>query len=1089
MIRLSGFSSHRAAWRLALICLAVNLPSAAADNKFGSASELATYLLNESGSTRGLCAVVGAETDLAVEIALQSELAVHCREPDAVAVRALRRRAAEHAIPLERLIIEQGAPGRLPYADRTVDLLIAPTLSDPALETLPCSEVLRVLRPGALAFVGCAPGAAKSLSPAALKKWHATAGTSAGLEIVDRGGRVSARVMAPRLAGAADWSHWEHGPDNNPVSGDTIIKAPYMTQFMSEPYYIAMPSVTTAAGGRTFLAIGHIAHHAREWNTLNKLIARNGHNGIMLWQRDLPEGYLVHRSAFIATPETFYLLDGSGCLLLDAETGEATGRISIPSLGGQWKWMVLNDGVLYALAGRRDPGVSTLKGDRSYGGWSWNDLSKGYYRKPHVPWGFGDTLAAYDLNENRVLWTRREEAPMDSRAMSLRDGKVYFYSPGAYLRAVDSRSGEVVWTNSDEDVLKLIEQPGRGLTSTPGFRTTCLTVATPDALIIQGQTRMNVVAVSTKDGYHLWTKKKITNNPNAIYVDGKVIMGVGTDGSHVSLEPVSGEVVEDLGFYKVACTRLTACSDSFFVRGEGTLRFDRESKRLLIDGAQRPACNDGALPANGLLYLGPWQCDCNLSLIGRVAKCAAGDFDFGHVASEDEHLRTLADDPHIVAPFETIPADWPTFRADNHRSGSTPSEVPGEVREAWQFTPPVEHTPTAPVSAGGLVVSAGLDGCVRAIDAKSGNERWTFATAGAIRAAPSIVEGRVFAGSGDGHVYALEAATGRPLWKFRAAPIERYINVYGTIGSTWPVNSGVLVRSGVAYCAAGIIDHDGTYVFALDAKTGRIKWQNNASGHLNTELRKGVSVQGNLSISGPHLLLAGGNQISPARYDLETGGFRGKSFEQGRPKANNGRYLGVFRREHTIVGGRILYSAPENVSTKGKYQVYTNGQPGTLSYGGIPPAWNRHTFVLVNYRNGKITCCDADKVAARFSKGSPETPRDRRRRAILSSAFQADEAIRWQTDLNESNKFEAVSIAVCANAVVAVVKQQQKYRSQPQWYVVALNSETGESLWKHEIFDEPLPGGLLVDRDGRVIVSMLSGSVLCLGAKSRNANS
>ncbi len=27
---------------------------------------------------------------------------------------------------------------------------------------------------------------------------------------------------------------------------------------------------------------------------------------------------------------------------------------------------------------------------------------------------------------------------------------------------------------------------------------------------------------------------------------------------------------------------------------------------LLIDGSVRPGCNDGAIPANGLLYVGPW---------------------------------------------------------------------------------------------------------------------------------------------------------------------------------------------------------------------------------------------------------------------------------------------------------------------------------------------------------------------------------------------------------------------------------------------------------------------------------------------------
>ena len=62
----------------------------------------------------------------------------------------------------------------------------------------------------------------------------------------------------PVPAGLDDWSHWEHGPDNNPVSDDEIIKAPYMTQWLGTPYYIAMPAISTAAGGRLFIAMGHI---------------------------------------------------------------------------------------------------------------------------------------------------------------------------------------------------------------------------------------------------------------------------------------------------------------------------------------------------------------------------------------------------------------------------------------------------------------------------------------------------------------------------------------------------------------------------------------------------------------------------------------------------------------------------------------------------------------------------------------------------------------------------------------------------------------------------------------------------------------
>ena len=53
--------------------------------------------------------------------------------------------------------------------------------------------------------------------------------------------------------------------------------------------------------------------------------------------------------------------------------------------------------------------------------------------------------------------------------------------------------------------------------------------------------------------------------------------------------------------------------------------------------------------------------------------------------------------------------------------------------------------------------------------------------------------------------------------------MERTIPVYSTLRSTWPVGSGVLVEDGIAYAAAGIANHDGTHVYALDAVTGKLR--------------------------------------------------------------------------------------------------------------------------------------------------------------------------------------------------------------------------------------------------------------------------
>ena len=96
-----------------------------------------------------------------------------------------------------------------------------------------------------------------------------------------------------------------------------------------------------------------------------------------------------------------------------------------------------------------------------------------------------------------------------------------------------------------------------------------------------------------------------------------------------------------------------------------------------------------------------------------------------------------------------------------------------------------------------MIFIAGRDGLVRAIDANSGTVRWTFTTGVAITFPPTIWQHRAYVGSGDGWVYCLEAATGRQLWRFRAAPEVRSIPLYGTLSSTWPVGSGILVQNGI----------------------------------------------------------------------------------------------------------------------------------------------------------------------------------------------------------------------------------------------------------------------------------------------------
>ncbi len=154
----------------------------------------------------------------------------------------------------------------------------------------------------------------------------------------------------------------------------------------------------------------------------------------------------------------------------------------------------------------------------------------------------------------------------------------------------------------------------------------------------------------------------------------------------------------------------------------------------------------------------------------------------------------------------------------------------------------------------------------------------------------------------------------------------------------------------------------------------------------------------------------------------------------------------------------------------------------TLCYGGVPPAWDETSIALVNFLHGKLTCADAEKVSEQLSRSSDNQSRPiAGARRSLADDFAATGALRWQSDLGESNKFEAISLVVCPNAIVAVIQQQQKNRAQPQWYVAAFDKAKGRKLWQQEINGKPLPDGLLVDRDGQIVVTMLDGSLLCLG--------
>jgi len=311
----------------------------------------------------------------------------------------------------------------------------------------------------------------------------------------------------------------------------------------------------------------------------------------------------------------------------------------------------------------------------------------------------------------------------------------------------------------------------------------------------------------------------------------------------------------------------------------------------------------------------------------------------------------------------------------------------------------------------------------------------------------------------------------------------------------------------VAYFAAGIIDYDGTYVYALDATTGKIKWQNTTSGHLNKELRKGVSAQGTITILDDKLILAGGNQINPASFSLATGECLDTPRKHGRPQADSGQMVAVFKDKYVLYGGRLLYSAIEKVIHDSTYYFRGPRINTRFSAGRTAPVWNNDTLAYVHGVNGKLFACDADKMVEAFGRPNPPKPKNqprwRWRPYIIWRLGKAEDPAQpgkkvrvndWRWVAPHVLGEHVLGIAVAGNAILAAVEiPPADEGGKTTWMLYAFDSAKvtlpnnpkfagkPKLLWQVQLPVVPLQDGLAVDRDGRVIVACHNGGVLCYG--------
>ncbi len=247
---------------------------------------------------------------------------------------------------------------------------------------------------------------------------------------------------------------------------------------------------------------------------------------------------------------------------------------------------------------------------------------------------------------------------------------------------------------------------------------------------------------------------------------------------------------------------------------------------------------------------------------------------------------------HLAPAGRTPAADWPMWRCDAERTAVSADRLPDVLHLQWtrHLPPPIpawKDEPRAqfdraylPVVSGALVfVGSTVNDRLTAYDLRTGAERWRFYTEGPVRTAPAAWQDRVFVGSDDGWLYCLEARDGRLLWRRRGGPGDRRLIGNQRLVSTWPVRGGPVVHEDKVYFAAGVWPFMGTFVHALDARSGRTVWLNDSTSftwrrlpHPGSAAFSGLSPQGHLVVSRGRLVVPG-SRGQPALFDLQTGRF------------------------------------------------------------------------------------------------------------------------------------------------------------------------------------------------------------------------
>jgi len=757
-----------------------------------AAADPAADILKETGVTGGLVVHVGCG-DGRLTAALHAHDGYLVQGLDTSAENVAKAREYISGKGLYGKVTARAFDGRnLPYRDGMVNLIVV-SGAGPAVANV---EIMRVLAPKGVAWIG------------------------------------GKKQVKPRPREIDEWTHYHHDPQGTMVGLDQVVAPLRGIQWVGDPKWLRnhdfMSSMhaMVSAGGRVFYVIDeglrrHIFLPSR-W----VLIARDAFNGTVLWRRDLKDWYPNNwplksgpgqfPRRLVAVGERVFVTFGQTEPLtaLDAVTGRAIRTYEGTKATEE---VIFADGVLYLLVNpNRKPvtyraaGTSYREIGRASTGWAWS---------PAAP---AASVKAVDAASGRALWEHEDRiAPL---TLTLSDGKVFF-SNGSDVVALDRKTGKKLWASKGPEIKRV------------GTGGALRVVYSDGVLVIANGTRVS--GFSAKDGQQLWTGSLLHSShhcPNDLFVIDGLIWSANTGtaqkkGTHLkALDLHTGEVKKDFTAENPPafpmhprCYPSRATTRYLLTNGMGTEFYRLGDTKMQIHHYVRGSCIYGVMPCNGLLYKPPDSCACYYQSKLEHFCALSPVSGLGKKTAEAARLEKGPAYGRIAeAKARAGESDWPMYRRDAARSGSSPSPIAPALKKRWSVE--LGGKLTQPVAANGRVFVSSIGRqTLYALDAGSGKVLWKHIAGGKIDSSPTLHGGAVLFGCADGRVYCLRAEDGALAWRYLVAPEDRQIVSCQQVESLWPVSGSVLIVNGTLYALAGrnMFFDGGMRLVRLDPKTGR----------------------------------------------------------------------------------------------------------------------------------------------------------------------------------------------------------------------------------------------------------------------------